>query len=151
VITPSRQACITVKDCANLKSESAVLAEAAPAELAIAASAEWAKAESAEELSEVSAELLEASAEAFRASRPVQVAAQRAKQKYFGLLGLHAEAQTNRRGVDAATQTSHTNLQQCPRCQQHFMISDLVACRLWGASSCIFPVCDLYARGYLFQ
>jgi NMD protein affecting ribosome stability and mRNA decay len=143
---------VTVKDCANLKSESAVLAEAAPAELAIAASAEWAKAESAEELSEASAELLEeANAEAFRASRAVQVAAQRAKQKYFGLFALHAEAQTNRRGVDAATQTSHTNLQQCPRCQRHFMISDLVATRLWGASSCIYPVCDQSARGVLFQ
>jgi NMD protein affecting ribosome stability and mRNA decay len=133
-------------------SESAVLAEAAPAELAIAASAEWAKAESAEELSEASAELLEeANAEAFRASRAVQVAAQRAKQKYFGLFALHAEAQTNRRGVDAATQTSHTNMLQCPRCKRFFMISDLVATRMWGARFCIHPVCDQSEKGVLFQ
>jgi hypothetical protein len=103
-------------------------------------------------LSEASAELLEeANAKAFRASQAVQVAAQCAKQKYFGLFGLHAEAQTNRRGVDAATQTSHTNMLQCPLCKRFFMISDLVATRVWGARFCIHPACDQSARGVLFQ
>jgi hypothetical protein len=142
---------VTVKDCANLKSEgvelteSAELAEAASAALAEAASAELAAAASAE-LSEASAAELfeEEKAEAFRASRAAQVAHQTEQAKYFGLFNLQAEAQKGRRGVDAATQTSNTNLVECPRCKRHFAISDLVATRMWGATSCIFPPCDKY-------
>jgi hypothetical protein len=72
------------------------------------------------------AELAEAAeAEARRASR----AARAARSQYYGLLSLQEKA---RRSVDAATQTSSSNLVKCPRCTRHFAISELVAARMWG-------------------
>jgi hypothetical protein len=124
------------------------------AELAAAASAELAAAASAESSEASAAELFEEErAEAFRASRAAQVAHLTQQAIYFGLSNLQGAAQKGRRGVDAATQTSNSNLVECPRCKRHFAISDLVATRMWGATSCIFPPCGKEtSRGeYQFQ
>ena len=121
----------TVKDRAILKSKGAELTDS-PIFIGTASAA--CAAEPAELAEAEPAELAEAS----RASR----AAQAARSQYYGLLNLQSKSQMGRRSVDAATQTSNTNLRECPRCKRHFAISDLMAARMWGASSCIFPPCD---------
>jgi hypothetical protein len=128
----------TVKDCAILKSKGVELTDS-PIFIGTASAA--CAAEPAELAEAEPAELAEAAeAEASRASR----AAQAARSQYYGLLNLQSKAQMGRRSVDAATQTSNTNLRECPRCKRHFAISDLVAARMWGASSCIYPPCDQF-------